>query len=147
MDSPEPDQPEPDPAQPPPAQPAPSDATVGEQWLDAATAAEQATGEREETRRGARAHIAIRLARMSLGATLCVIGLALLVLPGPGFVVLAIGLGVLARDVAWAERTLAVVRKRLPSDASGKLPRSFIVTTVIVTVAALSLSAWWTFVR
>lgn len=135
----------PEPPEPDPAKPEPPGAPLGEQWLDAATAAEQATGEREETRRGARAHIAIRLARMSLGATLCVIGLAMLVLPGPGFVVLAIGLGVLARDVAWAERTLAVVRRRLPSDASGKLPRLFIVTTVLVTVVALSISAWWTF--
>ncbi|HZJ27252.1 MAG TPA: PGPGW domain-containing protein [Acidimicrobiia bacterium] len=141
------DPPEPEPSEPKPSEPEPSgdDATLAEQWIEAAAAAERATGEREEPLERAQAHIAIRLVRMGFGAALCVGGLAMLVLPGPGFVVLAIGLGVLARDVTWAERTLAVVRRRLPADASGKLPRSFMLTTVTVTVVALGISAWWTF--
>lgn len=41
-----------------------------------------------------------------LGFTVVLIGLALLVLPGPGLLVIAVGLGMLALEFAWAERVL-----------------------------------------
>jgi hypothetical protein len=50
----------------------------------------------------------VRLARMSLAVVLLAAGAAMLVLPGPGWLVIAAGLAVLARDVAWAERWLRV---------------------------------------
>jgi uncharacterized protein (TIGR02611 family) len=40
------------------------------------------------------------------GFTVLLIGLALLVLPGPGLLVIAVGLGMLALEFAWAERVL-----------------------------------------
>jgi uncharacterized protein (TIGR02611 family) len=39
-------------------------------------------------------------------------GAALLVLPGPGIPLLAVGLGLLALEFAWAERLLRVVLRR-----------------------------------
>lgn len=45
-----------------------------------------------------------------LGGTVLVIGLALLVLPGPAFVVLPLGLAILAIEFAWARRWLRSAR-------------------------------------
>ena len=45
-----------------------------------------------------------------VGGTLIVVGLLMLVLPGPGIAVLALGLVVLATEFAWAERTLHKLR-------------------------------------
>ena len=40
---------------------------------------------------------------MSLGTLLLVAGVLMLALPGPGWITIAAGLAVLAKDVAWAE--------------------------------------------
>jgi uncharacterized protein (TIGR02611 family) len=39
-----------------------------------------------------------------VGATVMLIGIALLVLPGPAFVVIPVGLAILATEYAWARR-------------------------------------------
>jgi tellurite resistance protein TerC len=41
-----------------------------------------------------------------IGTTILLIGVALIVLPGPAFVVIPIGLGVLASEFVWARRVL-----------------------------------------
>jgi uncharacterized protein (TIGR02611 family) len=41
-----------------------------------------------------------------VGFTVLLVGIAMLVLPGPGLLVMAIGLGMLALEFAWAERVL-----------------------------------------
>jgi tellurite resistance protein TerC len=50
------------------------------------------------------------------------IGIALIVLPGPAFIVIPIGLAILATEFAWARRALArakaiVGRRRKPEEA------------------------------
>jgi len=55
-----------------------------------------------------------------IGGTLLLIGLALLVLPGPGLLIVAVGLGILASEFLWARRMLrhakgAVARVRSKS--------------------------------
>lgn len=45
-----------------------------------------------------------------VGGTLTLAGIALLVLPGPGFVLVAAGLAVLATQFAWAARPLAYAK-------------------------------------
>lgn len=52
-----------------------------------------------------------------IGGTLVLIGIALLVLPGPGILVLAAGLAVLAVEFAWARAWLAKLRRKI-SDVS-----------------------------
>ncbi len=47
-----------------------------------------------------------------LGATLALAGIALLVLPGPGFVLVAAGLAVLATQFDWARRPLESAKDR-----------------------------------
>ena len=51
-----------------------------------------------------------RAARIVSGFTLVLAGLAMLVLPGPGWVTIALGLALLAPDYQWAERSLAHIR-------------------------------------
>ena len=70
--------------------------------------------------------------------------MALLGLPGPGFLVIALGLGLLAQDVPFARNLLDRVRARLPQDADGKLPRSTIIMMVVVGVGAVALSIGFT---
>jgi uncharacterized protein (TIGR02611 family) len=48
----------------------------------------------------------IRVPFAALGFTVVVIGLVLLVLPGPGLLVMAVGFAMLALEFAWAERVL-----------------------------------------
>lgn len=111
--------------------------------LDAAIEAERETGEREETVAQARTAIAFRLLRIGAGSAVVVLGIVMLPLPGPGWLVIAIGLGILARDVAWAERALERVRRRLPTDGDGKISRATIATMVVTTLAFTSASIWW----
>jgi tellurite resistance protein TerC len=51
-----------------------------------------------------------------LGGTVLLIGIALIVLPGPAFIVIPVGLAILATEFAWARSALtrakAIVRKK-----------------------------------
>lgn len=47
------------------------------------------------------------------GGALVIVGLALLVLPGPGSLVIPLGLAVLGLEFAFARRWLAVLRERV----------------------------------
>lgn len=47
----------------------------------------------------------------SVGASLVVIGVVFLVLPGPGIPLIIVGLAVLATEFAWAEATLRHLKK------------------------------------
>lgn len=51
-----------------------------------------------------------RIAVLVLGVALVAAGLAMLVLPGPGIVVVILGLAVLATEFVWAERMLDVAK-------------------------------------
>jgi hypothetical protein len=52
-----------------------------------------------------------------IGATVLLGGLSLLVLPGPAFVVIPIGLGILAIEFEWARRWLRRARKLYASSS------------------------------
>ena len=111
--------------------------SFGERLGDAAVEAEYDTGVHEETEEKAKSHIAIRLARMTAGILTVIVGIALLPLPGPGWVVIAGGLAILAQDFAWAEKTLRYVRRKAPGiPEDGKIPRStWILMAIIMTLA------------
>jgi uncharacterized protein (TIGR02611 family) len=106
--------------------------------------AELETGRREETVEQAKRHIVVRIVRVAAGVVVLLLGIAMLGLPGPGFLVIALGLGLLAQDVPFARRLLDKVRARLPQDADGKLPRSTVIMMVVVGVGAVALSIGFT---
>ena len=57
-----------------------------------------------------------------VGVTVLLIGIALLVLPGPAFVVIPVGLAILATEFAWARHCLKKAR-RLASRAVSEQER------------------------
>lgn len=56
--------------------------------------------------------IARRIAITVVGFTVLVIGIAMIVLPGPAVVVIPIGLGILGLEYAWARRWLNKVKEK-----------------------------------
>jgi hypothetical protein len=113
----------------------------------AAIAAELETGRREETSEEAKRSVVKRAIRIGAGILVSAFGILLLVLPGPGLIVLAAGLVILAQDIPFAARMLEKVRRRLPADADGKLPKGTIILGLAITVLTVSASIWWTFLR
>jgi uncharacterized protein (TIGR02611 family) len=81
-----------------------------------------------------------------LGFTVVLVGLALLVLPGPGLLVIAVGLGMLALEFAWAERVLERTLDRMTETSSrvrrlGRLERAVSALAGVATLGALIAAA------
>ena len=98
--------------------------------------------------------IAKRIGVEILGWTLVLLGIAALVLPGPGLVLLALGLVVLSTQYEWAERRLEPVKERAIKTASDGVetwPRILISTLGALTIVAIGVEwvisppapGWW----
>ena len=61
-----------------------------------------------------------RLMILVAGGVVLLVGVALLVLPGPGIVVIIAGLAILAKEFTWAERTLDKAKEQA-SKATSKV--------------------------
>jgi len=110
----------------------------------AAIDAELAVGHKEDTRKQAWYHVLIRIGRMILGFLLLLAGLAMMVLPGPGAIVMAAGLVILSRDVKWADTALRYLRKKVPGlEEEGPIPKSTIAVSLMLMVAAGLGAYWW----
>ena len=110
---------------------------------DSLIQAELETGEHETSTEAAQRHILLRIGRITFGAIVTLLGIALMPLPGPGGLVVAAGLVILSRDVAWADRALRKLRKYSPGiPEDGSIPRSTIVTGVLLMVAG-TLAFWY----
>jgi len=55
-----------------------------------------------------------------IGFTVLVIGVAVIVLQGPAFIVIPIGLGILATEFIWAKSLLHTVKQRIAKNGKGK---------------------------
>ncbi len=101
--------------------------------------AERGTGVHEETEAEVRRSLALRMTRMIGGFVLIGIGASLLVLPGPGWIMILIGLSLL--PFAWAERTIQAIRRRVPGvPEDGAIPPRTWVMIGVVTVGAIVIS-------
>ncbi|MDP1758458.1 MAG: PGPGW domain-containing protein [Thermodesulfovibrionales bacterium] len=60
-----------------------------------------------------------RLIIAIVGFTVLLIGLAMIVLPGPAFIVIPVGLGILALEFAWARRLLKRVKYKIQNLRKG----------------------------
>ena len=69
-------------------------------------------------------HNARRVVVGIVGGTVLLIGFALVVLPGPAFVVIPIGLAILSLEFAWARRWLLKVRRSISARSLGPLTQS-----------------------
>ena len=104
-------------------------------------------GRHEETREDAKRNVILRAVRIGLGIVVCIAGVFLIVLPGPGMVVLAAGLAILSRDVPFARRLLVNVRARIPENERGEISRPILIGGLILSTATVSFSLWWWLVR
>ena len=66
----------------------------------------------------------VRIARTAAGGLLLIAGIAMLALPGPGWLTIAAGLAILATEFAWARRMLDQLK-----DGAGWLGRKFKINT------------------
>lgn len=109
---------------------------------EAALEAEFATGRREKTPEQAKRSVAVRLARLAAGWVLVLLGLAGLVLPGPGWLIVILGLSLL--PYAWAERTIRIIRRRIPGiPEDGRIPTSTWVIMGLAVALSTGVSVWW----
>jgi hypothetical protein len=118
-----------------------------DELLEAAVEAEIETGHREETVEQAERSLVLRVLRVTLGVIVVGVGISLLVLPGPGLIVIAGGLALMAQDVPFARRWLAKVRERIPEDEDGGVALWVIVLSVTALVLSIAGSIWFTFIR
>ncbi len=91
-----------------------------------------------------------------VGWTLVVAGVAALVLPGPGLLMLFAGMAVLSQQYEWAEKRLAPVKYRAlrgAADSVSTWPRILASSAAALVVAGLGVlwivrpaaPSWWTF--
>jgi hypothetical protein len=79
---------------------------------DAAIEAEFETGLREESRAEAKRNVLFRLLTIIAGFTIIGLGIAALPLPGPGWLIIIVGLQMLPFE--WSRRTIRLIRRRIP---------------------------------
>lgn len=112
---------------------------------DAAIEAEYATGRHEETEAEAKRNVVLRLATIALGFIVLLGGLAMMVLPGPGIIGIIAGLGILSRELAWAERLLEIAKEKARVEELKQQPKWVQVATWTATIAAVCASLWYVF--
>ena len=61
-----------------------------------------------------------RLIIIVIGFTILLIGIAMIVLPGPAVLVIPLGLGVLASELVWARRILNKIKSKFQKQESTK---------------------------
>jgi uncharacterized protein (TIGR02611 family) len=55
-----------------------------------------------------------RVVVIIVGFTVLLVGVAMIALPGPAFIVIPVGLGILATELVWARRMLDKIKSKLP---------------------------------
>ncbi len=112
---------------------------IADELTSAVYEAERETGAHEETAEEVRRSLAMRWVRMLAGFVVIGIGVSLLVLPGPGWIMIIIGLSLL--PFAWAERTIRAIRRRVPGiPEDGSIPPMTWFMIGLITVAAIVIS-------
>ena len=100
-------------------------------------------GGQEETLAEAKRNVILRAVRVGFGIIVCMVGVFLIVFPGPGFLVLSAGLAILSRDVPFARRLLVNVRARIPENERGEISRPILIGGLLGSAATVSASIWW----
>ena len=83
-----------------------------------------------------------------LGVVVFAIGIVLLPLPGPGWVIIFGGLGILATEYAWAARLLSWVRRAVSRTTDWVKQRGLFLQILfgvlsVAFLAAVVLGVWW----
>jgi uncharacterized protein (TIGR02611 family) len=100
---------------------------------------------REQRERHLQRPKVIRVLYIVAGFTLLLAGLAMLITPGPAFVVIPIGLAILSLEFAWAERLLDTAIEKgevAKKKASETTLKQRILTVIAGTLACAAVVAW-----
>jgi len=116
--------------------------TFRERLREAAYEAERETGTAEATQEAIQHAVWVRLARTFGGFLLILVGLAALPLPGPGWIILIVGLTLL--PYAWADRTVRLIRRNVPGvPEEGRIPTSTWIVMGVVLISVTLVSIIW----
>lgn len=77
----------------------------------------------------------------TIGSTFLILGLIMLVTPGPGWATIFLGLVILASEFAWASRLVAPVRVKILKAVSGKKRPRLVWFLIITGVSVVALIA------
>jgi uncharacterized protein (TIGR02611 family) len=107
---------------------------------------------RERVRASRSGRLAWRVSVAVLGVAIIVAGIILLPLPGPGWLIIFGGLGLLATEFEWAARLLHFARRKVSAWTEWVATRSRPVQLLIglaglVLLAAAVSAAWWYYQR
>ena len=97
-------------------------------------------GFRARLKRNPALALAYRIGVAVVGGAIALLGLALVPLPGPGWLIVFVGLGILATEFAWAERLLDFGRRTLTSWLRW-LGRQHLAVRVLISLATLAFVA------
>lgn len=129
-------------SQPPTSPPDPEDENLRHRIVDAALEAERQTGPPDETEEQVRRNVIARLARAGVGFALVLVGIVLLPLPGPGWLIIILGLSLL--PYSWAERTVRLIRRKIPGvPEDGVIPVHTWIIIVVLVAGAVTVSLVW----
>jgi uncharacterized protein (TIGR02611 family) len=97
-------------------------------------------GFRDRIRRSPALNLTYRIAVGVLGVAIMVLGLVLVPLPGPGWLIVFLGLGLLATEFAWAERLLDFGRAKLKAWLAW-VNRQHLAVRALISLACLAFVA------
>lgn len=127
---------------PDPHDPDDPDENLRHRIVDAALEAERQTGPPEGTEEEVRRNVIARLARAGVGFALVLVGIVLLPLPGPGWLLIILGLSLL--PYSWAERTVRLIRRKIPGvPEDGVIPVHTWIIIVVLVAGAVAVSLVW----
>lgn len=101
---------------------------------------------RAKAKTTAAGELAWRIGVAVLGGAITVLGAVFLITPGPGWLIIFAGLGILASEFAWAERALIKTKMVALQAAQRALPpgKRRLYGAIAVVVIALTLVLLWT---
>lgn len=105
---------------------------------------------REWVRERRTLNVTWRVAVLTTGSLILLAGLAMLLLPGPGWASIFLGLAILATEFAWAQRLLGWTKRQARLAAERALdPRVRRRNQILVTVGLITIFVvvWWYFLR
>jgi uncharacterized protein (TIGR02611 family) len=93
--------------------------------------------------------LAWRVVATTLGVLIVLVGVSLLVLPGPGWAIIFLGLAILATEYAWAHRLLVVTKDKAQGAASSAFApenrKRTVVLTLIVVLLVAAFVSWYVY--
>jgi uncharacterized protein (TIGR02611 family) len=97
-------------------------------------------GFRDRLKKNPALALAYRIGVAVLGGSIMILGLVLVPLPGPGWLIVFLGLGILATEFAWAERLLDFGRRTLRAWLAW-LGRQHLAVRALISLATLAFVA------